>query len=354
MIVDFFNHGQKQGFYSLAWLEHHRPDVEWVTYAEWENKVDYSWLERRIDLALDRGQKVVLLPDEENILWPVAPALAQVINKYSTDPVYFGTAISPAGQLFYRHQHNLHSIPMLELQWWHYENCRAYLEITGPAQTFCPGAPNFMYLVARYEDHKFALGQAITTAGLRQHGLVTVSSDWVDTYPDNWKDFFDVNYNTKSKIWGDPWKSDSHLIHGKKVSSNVTNWQLLQAAYPTVPLVINAETSVGIFPFSEKSFWPILLGRLCMIFAQPGHMQNLQRYYSIDMRRYINTDYDLVPGWDLAAAQSRAAMMLADNQQLIRHAPDVYQELAPELNQASADLVGLLEQQFLSELAKIL
>ena len=353
MIADFFSHGQKQGFYSLAWLEHHRPDIEWITYAEWQDKFNYDWLEHRIDQTLSLGQKVVLLPDEEHILNPVVPDLARVINQYSGDPVYFGTAFWPPGQLFYRHQHSLHSIPMLELQWWHYENCRAYWEISGAAAPFTPGHNNFMYVVARHEHHKFALGQAISESGLRKHGVVTVSADWADQWPHDWSRFFDVNPNTKSKVWGNPWKSNSHQVQGLRVSSNITNWQLLQQSYPDVPLVINAETSVGIFPFSEKSFWPILLGRLFMIFGQPNHMQNLQRYYSIDMRRYINTDYDSVPGWDISAAQERAAMMLADNQHLIRHAPDVYQELAPELSRASTALVELLEQQLLSELAKI-
>jgi hypothetical protein len=173
----------------------------------------------------------------------------------------------------------------------------------------------------RGQTHKYNLLKEITNAGLRPYGVVTVADPEFD-YPADVLEFADINPYP-------PYGADIVNVQPKSVLNNIAvtgntlNFKTIDRHYADIPLFINAETTPGLFLMTEKGYWPIMLGRLSMVHARPRYMQNLQRFYSIDLSQIMNLDFDHVDGWNEHDHCRRAAIMLRSNTELIDHARDI-------------------------------
>jgi len=104
---------------------------------------------------------------------------------------------------------------------------------------------------------------------------------------------------------------------------------------------------------TEKGYWPIMLGRLAMIHARPRYMQNLQRFYSMDLSKIMNLDFDHIDGWTTVDHQRRGAIMLRSNMELIHNARNIVQSNAKELAHARWEFPARTWQQCINILDQL-
>ena len=144
-------------------------------------------------------------------------------------------------------------------------------------------------------------------------------------------------------------------IDGIWVSANVVNFMHIRDKYQDVPLVVHSETTTGIFPMTEKSVWPILLGKLFLINGHKGVMSEIQRFYDIDISTFANLNFDTIEdGWSEKADVHRIKCMILDNKDLIKDASNVHDKLETELKKASYTFGENMYNFFISQLDKII
>ena len=118
-------------------------------------------------------------------------------------------------------------------------------------------------------------------------------------------------------------------------------------------MAINPETVTVNFKSTEKSIWPILLGKLFLIYGRPGTMAWIQRFYDINITRFANMTYDSIPERFSDSAKKRLSAMIDTNQDLIKNARDIQAQLHPELELARWTLGKNLYKFFVSQLELI-
>lgn len=134
------------------------------------------------------------------------------------------------------------------------------------------------------------------------------------------------------------------------ICHNARNLPRIQQMLQDIPLVIQPESNLGIFPMTEKSLWPMMLGRLVLIQARPRFMSWLQHYVGFDFSSYINLEYDAMDGWDTKHQQERTECMLDSNLDLIKNAREISQEQKPELDALALALPHRIYYRFCSGL----
>ena len=110
---------------------------------------------------------------------------------------------------------------------------------------------------------------------------------------------------------------------------------------------------LGIFPNTEKSVWPVLLGKLFLVYGWPGVMNWIQRFHPIDLKSFANLTFDKIDGWDNEAHELRLHYLIDDNKELIRDASNKYNELKPELETAGVQFSENLYNFFVSQIQGI-
>lgn len=113
------------------------------------------------------------------------------------------------------------------------------------------------------------------------------------------------------------------------------NFLKIKELYHDVPLVVHAETTTGVFPMTEKSVWPILLGKMFLIHGHQGVMYEIQQFYDIDISDFANIEFDSFHGWGVDNDNIRLDKMIVDNKSLIENASEKYKELKPQLDKSS-------------------
>jgi hypothetical protein len=205
--------------------------------------------------------------------------------------------------------------------------------------------------------HKANLARQLHKKQLSNYGLITVNKNW--NFPEDLLEFCQVNqevvYNQTDPNY--TMIARQNNINGVWVSKNVENFLHIDQKYHHIPLAINPETTTAHFLSSEKSIWPILLGKLFLIYGRPGSMAWIQRFYDVDITRFADITYDSI---NLTGHSSgldhdniRLNKMIVDNQDLIKNAKDIYQQLQPELESARWTLGKNLYKFFVSQLESI-
>jgi hypothetical protein len=155
-------------------------------------------------------------------------------------------------------------------------------------------------------------GYALYSSGKNKHH---------ELYDDDYLGFLEGGFHKINHIW---------------VSANVVNFMKIHKLQQDVPLVIHAETTSGIFPMTEKSVWPVLLGKLFLIHGHKGVMKEIQRFYDIDMCEFINLTFDNIDdGWNDKSDIERINTMLTDNKELVKNASVVHANYKNLLEKAS-------------------
>ena len=190
---------------------------------------------------------------------------------------------------------------------------------------------------------------------LSSYGLITVNKNY--PFPDDLLEFCQVNQEVVYSQTDPNYTmiARQNNINGIWVSKNVENYLHLDQEYHHIPLAINPETVTYDFISTEKSIWPILLGKLFLIYGRCGSMAWVQRFYDVDITKFANLAYDAIPKHELGhdPRGTRLNRMLSDNQDLIKNAKHIYQQLQPELASARWTLGKNLYKFFVSQLESI-
>lgn len=355
--LDITQYPRLEGFYTLGMLAAHlEPECAILPFVHPDHRSPdlYPDLCLQIDQALDAGKKVLVVLWDEGVA--PDPVLGDIFNRYSEDPVWIVTQLGSQDQLFYRFQHNL-KCRLIELPWWQLNDCLTYYRVADRTDNQPTDSPhNFNCLVARIEQHKLDLLQALEDRKLSQHGVCNMAypqasmlSDQITAsnhppYPYTKNPSRDnprtptVAYRQVGPVW---------------ISANVENFFRIQQHYNT-PLAIVPETSVGIFFSTEKSIWPTLLGQLCLIYGRVGVMRHLQRFSSLDQSLYADLTFDSMEGYTREQCLARLHVMLDRNRDLIRNARDIYHQYAKEINAARWCLGQNLYEFVVSQLATVI
>lgn len=337
------------GCYTLGYIQQHRPDIHLIHEVAWKSYEDYAWLDTEIRQALAENKIVACVPWDEDIVANSPEPLAKVLNQFVNDPVYWVTQFDTEMQKLYTFQYGI-KCKMLELPWYLLNECLSYLYVEEHdiAQTI--GSVNYICLLGRYEPHKFAVAEELNRQGLSKYGYISVA--YPEQYPEN--DFCHTNpfppYNADT-LGAIPHGIIQH--NNILISKNVQNFLRLKIQYANVPLVVNVETTCGIIHSTEKSIWPLLLGKLFLLFGRPGAVKFIQRFYDVDIAGYANVEYDLSTGWTPQDHQNRIERMVRDNRELITNAQEQFIQLQPSLEQAKFTFTQRMNNYFISQLALI-
>lgn len=346
----------KWGYYVPGLIEQYKPDIELIGIGvdlaricdsrghvkQSHGKVDYSWLPVEIEQALARGQKVGLLVEDEHVFCPQNHQLTSIVNHYRDQSVYW---LSEHDQdrieKHYRGRHQL-QCKMLELPWGMLNECLMYNNAKQhrvPTVISRGANPNnkFFTLTGRYEPFRKRLLEKLIEHGLDHHGLLTIQNT-----PDN-----NVAYDL-----GDRVTVESHYPYGDHpnkmlakmaaqfeqnnhwISCNTRNFLHIEQTYRRYPLAIIPETHYHDYFPTEKSVWPVLLGKLFLILGSQGCMQNIQRFYDVDMSQFLNLEFDRMPAATTQQLDLKLDHMLDLNRDFILNAHQVYDQYRDQLRTA--------------------
>jgi len=363
--INLNNYETLFGFYTLGFIQQHRPDLFIIDIRlknhSWDcthDLANYDWLDARIQQGLKQGRPVVLIPEDEHVVSVANTQLTDILNQYVDSPVYWITMLDSRAQEVYKDYHQFRRarhqfrIKMLELPWQMLNECLTYYPVANTATEFKTNDKNhnFFCLVNNTLSgaHKIELIRQLHQQHLSSRGLISLNSNF--PYPEDLLEYCQVS-NEDLYVPADPVYppyARQTNINGTWVSRNVENYLHLDQEYHDIPLAINPETTVRQFMSTEKSIWPVLLGKLFLIYGRPGSMSWIQRFYDIDISRFANTEYDSITNDAL-----RLSKMVSDNRDLIENARDIQQELYPELQAARWTLGANLYKFFVSQLELI-
>lgn len=349
------------GYYTLGFIQRHRSDLSIIDIRlknrSWDcshELANYDWLEPAIQQGLSQGRSVVIIPEDEHVVFAVNTQLTAILNNYVDSPVYWITMLDFDAQKVYRDLHQFR-IKMLELPWLLLNECLTYYPVAHTASDFAPNDNNhnfFCMIGNTANKHKSNLARELHNQQLSSYGLITVNKNWpIDA---DLIEFCQVNHEViyePSTNPGYPMIARQLNINGVWVSQNVKNYLHIDQKYHNIPLAINPETTTGGFKSTEKSIWPILLGKLFLIYGRVGSMAWIQRFYDIDITTFANITYDSIPGHD--HNRIRLNKMINDNHELIQNARDIQLQLQPALESARWSLGRNLYKFFVSQLESI-
>jgi len=352
--LDITKYSLISGYYTLGMVYKHRPDIEIIYPEMWPPpevyNLDYSWLDKKIVSALNCGKTVCLFIWDEDISF--IPSFIECVLKYQSDPVYVITQLDDFCMLRYRDQ-GIQNI--IEIPWWLLNECLCYYRLCNQSSMInvFHSDHNFLCMINRPQKHKLDLVKELGNAGLDQLGYITViDKSTVDT---------DIQkFCQQSKM--PPFRNihcplgttrANSIINGIHVSGSVENSLLIEKQLSHIPLIINPESSCGIFFTTEKSLWPLLLGRLCLISGRWRIMRYIQRFYDIDFSSYINLEFDEIHGWTDDYHENRVRTMISHNKDLIKDSKDIYKNLQHDLEKARWTIGKNMYEFFVQQLSQI-
>lgn len=348
--VNLSNYKLVNGFGTLGFFKKHRSDCIFITPDQWQNYNDYTWLDQLIELGLSQGKIVCVVPWDEDIINPDDHSkLSVILNKYINDPVWMITQLEQEDQKIYTFQHGIRC-KIIEIPWWLLNDCLSYYAVADRIETKV-SQQNYLCMLNRYNSHKWDLALTLKKYHLDTSGLITVTN--ANAYPKENLEFCQVNKKVPYSN-GNPIVGAATKINDVWISNNVKNFLFIEKEYSNIPLIINPETTCGIFFSTEKSLWPLLLGKLMLIYGRPGVMRYMQRFYDIDFSIYANLEFDQSSDdWSDKGHQDRLEILINKNRSLIQDCTGVYQTLQPKLESARWTLGSNMYKFFINQLDKI-
>lgn len=351
--IDLSSYELINGYATLGFLKKHRPDCLFITEDQWQDYNNYEWLDNLIDSGLRQGKIVCVVPWDEEIINPDHLLLSKVLNKYKDDPVWMITQLNEEDQKIYKFQHQI-ECKIIELPWWMLNDCLGYYKLANRSIENSTGPKNFLCMIGRYDKHKADLVKEIHHNQLNNYGIITITNK--DSYPKDLRYFCEVNPTAPYINLPNPWPkmAAQSKIKDTWVSSNVENFLHIEQKYSNIPLILHPETSCGIFFNTEKSLWPLLLGKLMLVYGKPGVMQHVQRFYDISFSEYADLTFDLHNNdWSEAGNKQRLKMLIEKNYNLIQDCSQVYKKLQSQLEAARWTIGQNIYKYFVQQLEKI-
>lgn len=363
------------GFYSLSIIEKYFTHIKIINACRWRENLSghrhgnkgYEWLIDEIKQHLDNNYTVLVIPEDEEVMYPIDQRFTDALNYFKNDKVHLVTQLSD----FSIYQLAGIECNIIELPWMMVNDCICFHAVFNKQITTRTDV-NYISFTGRLQEHKLKLLELLCNNDVSEYGLLTVINESdhselspllrkccnVNTIPP-YVDYNTYQLNNEShKLYADDitgfMEGAFYKINDIWVSSNVVNFLSIHKEYTNVPLVVHSETTAGIFPMTEKSVWPILLGKLFLINGHQGAMSEIQRFYNIDIKSFANTDFDeLENDWSDSSNSLRIQRMIEDNKDLIINATQVYSKLKPELDKASYTFAENLYNFFIKQLQSI-
>lgn len=343
------------GYYTLGFLKKHRPDCFFITSNEWNSQKDHRLLDQLIQHGLSKGLIVCVVQWDEDIINPGHLKLTEVLNKYKDEPVWLVTQLNKYDQKIYTYQHQL-QCKIVEIPWYFLNECLTYYAVADRSISQEPTSNKFLTMLGRYDSrydrHKVDLAYALRP--YEKFGTITISRN--GKYPADLLEFCQLNPVPPYTNIRTRWKPMAAQVKiGKTwISSNVENFLHIQKTYADIPLMIHPETTTGIFQITEKSLWPLLLGKLMLVYGKQGLMEDIQRFYDVEFSLYADLSFDQYNNkWSNEGHQERLQLLIERNQDLIRDCRDVYKKLQPKLELARWTLGRNIYQYFIQQLEQI-
>ena len=356
------------GYYTLGIFLQHRQDIEPIYIRMNANNAgycghdeeNYDWLEPQINAALANGKIVCLILWDENVMFLRNRQLEQILNKYANDRLYLITQIEEPANDVYKVPHkwqgyHLLKCKIIELPWWLLNDCLTYYRVADRTpHTYTYSQKNYLSMVGNaWYEHKFNLLRQLVKYNLQNYGILTaqqqsdIPEDLVNyCIPNEAPPYQNCNPQyakmAAQVMVGDTW-----------ISKNVENYMYIQNRYSDVPLIMNSETVMIKLFATEKSIWPILLGKLFLTYGRPRIMQYVQRFYDVDISSYANLDFDAVEGYSYESQILRAMTMIEKNHNLIRDCSGMHASLQPQLEAARWTFGKNMYNYFVSQIEKI-
>ena len=325
--IQLFDQDLINGYYSLGLLQTLRPDCLWITPDQWQDCQKYEWLNRLIKKGLGQKKHVCVVPWDENIIGQKVESFSAVLNSYANSAVWLITQLNEQEKKLYTFQHGI-CCKILEIPWWFLNDCLTYERVSKRVKRSCDSHHNYLCMLGRYESHKFDLAKELFEQSLDKFGLITVSDP--EVYPKEAMNFCQIN----------PVKPYQNLSMPQFwISGNVANLLHLETYYADIPLIIHPETSCGIFFNTEKSLWPLLLGKLMLVYGKAGVMGSIQRFYDVDFSTYADLLFDQPNNdWSEQGHRARLKLLIDLNGPLIQDCREIYLALQPQLEKARWNL----------------
>jgi hypothetical protein len=371
--IDLATTPLKWGYYVPGLIQQHRPDIELIDIHLDLTKVgdqlghleithpdtDYSGLPARIEHALKNNKKVGLLLEDE---WVTErnDQFSDIINHYQDQSVYCLTQHDQKRiEKQYQGTHRLQS-KILELPWVILNECLMYNNakqhrvptVVARGSRVYNNQNTFFTLTGRYEPFRKRLLEKLIDHGLDRHGLLTIQ---------------DTPYNNVAYDLGDqvsiepryPYGDQPIRSHAKMaaqfeqnnhwISCNTQNFLHIEQTYLHYPLAIIPETCPYDYFATEKSVWPILLGKLFLIFGSAGCMKYIQRFYDIDMSEHLDLEFDNIHPKTDQDLDHKLDLMLDRNRAFVLNAHQFhdqnYQRLQAARNTLGPNLYRFVQEQ---------
>ena len=371
--IDLATTPLKWGYYVPGLIEQYRPDIELISIQldlteilddygsikQPHHNFDYSWLPERIDQSLAQGMRVGLLVEDEHVAFSPNQQLINIVNCYRDQPVYWLTQFDQ--DRINRHYVGTHGIQckILELPWVILNECLMYNSVkqhrvptlVSRGSRFYNDQNTFFTLTGRYEPFRKRLLEKLIDHGLNRHGLLTIQ---------NTEDSIEF-YNLRGQVSIEshyPYGDQPIKVHAKMAaqikqnnhwtSCNTQNFLHIERTYLHYPLAVIPETCPYNYFSTEKSVWPILLGKLFLIFGSAGCMQYIQRFYDVDMSQFLNLDFDSIDILNHHDVDHKLDLMLTRNRDFILDAHRVYDQYRDQL-QAARNTLGPNLYRFVQE-----
>jgi hypothetical protein len=222
---------------------------------------------------------VCVVPWDEHVIFLRNIQLENILNKYTNDPVYWITNLEPNASDVYTSQHiwqnyHLFKIKIIELPWWLLNDCLGYYSIADKTiHAYDYNETNYTCMINHATLHKFELPRQLKKNNLSKCGKFTIANlyeipvDLTDIFVESTLPVFQ-KYNLNYQREG-----AQTLVNGVWISKNVENFNNIEKQIKNIPLVLNSETIMIKLFATEKSIWPILLGKLFLIHGRPNIMQ---------------------------------------------------------------------------------
>jgi len=359
--LDITKYDTIYGVYTLGFIKKHFPNIGIIdpSYFIGDKCENLDlWLENKIKSMLQKYEKVCIIPYEEDI-FDFLGAYSKIVNKFVNEELYHITLLNTYNDdwLLLYEEYNI-KCKIVEFPWVLLNDCLTFKRIKqqyNPTYTQYIKDVNYLCMIGRPESHKINLVSELYNQGLHKYGLLTYTQGSGLAYPPELLHIMETikpPYNDKkddiiAKETG------CVIMNDIVISLNVVNLFYIIENFHNIPLIINPETSVGIFNMTEKSTWPILAEKLFLIYGGSNIMQWIQRYYDIDMSTVFNISFDSIEGYNSKDSYERLYHLINDNVEIIKDCKQIYEYLKPQLKIASDRLPENMYNYFVNKLHDI-
>jgi hypothetical protein len=376
--IDLTTTKLKWGYYVPALIEQYRADVRLIgihvdpaqtcdlhgNLLHSHEEVNYSWLPHKIEQAFRFKKKIGLLIEDEHVCAYPNEQLIDIVNYYQDRPVYWLTQYDQNSiDTHYRVGHRL-QCKILEFPWLILNECLMYNKFR-PLPTSVPvpnnrtdyrDQPTFFTLTGRYEPFRKRLLEKLIEHNLHRHGLLTVQNGAYTDRDHSLNPY--VTFETRPPYDDQPIKTQAKMAaqfleNNMWIGNNTQNFLHIEQTYQHYPMTIIPETSVYNYFATEKSVWPILLGKLFLIFGSTGCMKYIQRFYDIDLSEFLNLEFDDMDSYADQYIDQKLDCMLESNKNFILNSHKFYTQNYQRIHNARRTLGPNLYRFVLDQVARI-